>query len=72
MKQKEIELSEKNIMLKPGDCILDVGGGWGAFTEHAGRRGIQVTSLAELPSRLSLVIRGNQVTLLQNGDTFSL
>jgi cyclopropane-fatty-acyl-phospholipid synthase len=31
--------------LKPGDRVLDVGGGWGAFTEHAGRRGIHVTSL---------------------------
>jgi len=31
--------------LKPGDRVLDVGGGWGAFTEHAGQRGIHVTSL---------------------------
>lgn len=31
--------------LKPGDRVLDVGGGWGSFTEHAGRQGIQVTSL---------------------------
>ena len=31
--------------LKPGDRVLDVGGGWGSFTEHAGRRGIQVTAL---------------------------
>lgn len=31
--------------LKPGDRVLDVGGGWGCFTEHAGRQGIQVTSL---------------------------
>lgn len=31
--------------IKPGDRVLDVGGGWGAFTEHAGRRGIEVTSL---------------------------
>ena len=31
--------------IKPGDRVLDVGGGWGAFTEHAGRRGIDVTSL---------------------------
>jgi cyclopropane-fatty-acyl-phospholipid synthase len=31
--------------LKAGDRVLDVGGGWGSFTEHAGRRGIQVTSL---------------------------
>ncbi|WP_320836650.1 class I SAM-dependent methyltransferase [Zhongshania sp.] len=31
--------------LKAGDRVLDVGGGWGSFTEHAGSRGIQVTSL---------------------------
>ncbi len=31
--------------LQPGMRVLDVGGGWGAFTEHAGKRGIQVTSL---------------------------
>lgn len=31
--------------IKPGDRVLDVGGGWGTFTEHAGRRGIEVTSL---------------------------
>lgn len=31
--------------LEPGDRVLDVGGGWGSFTEQAGARGIQVTSL---------------------------
>jgi cyclopropane-fatty-acyl-phospholipid synthase len=31
--------------LQPGDRVLDVGGGWGAFTEHTGRQGIHVTSL---------------------------
>lgn len=31
--------------LKPGDRVLDVGSGWGTFTEHAGRRGIRVTGL---------------------------
>src|SRR4030095_10855214 len=25
--------------------VLDIGGGWGAFVEYAGRRGIKVTSL---------------------------
>jgi len=54
--------------LKPGDRVLDVGGGWGAFTEHAGRRGIQVTSLtishqseqflADLIHQLQLPCRG--------------
>jgi cyclopropane-fatty-acyl-phospholipid synthase len=31
--------------LRPGQRVLDIGGGWGAFTAHAGRRGIRVTSL---------------------------
>jgi cyclopropane-fatty-acyl-phospholipid synthase len=31
--------------LRPGDRVLDIGGGWGAFTEFAGKRGIRVTSL---------------------------
>jgi cyclopropane-fatty-acyl-phospholipid synthase len=31
--------------LRPGDNVLDVGGGWGSFTEFAGRKGINVTSL---------------------------
>ncbi len=30
---------------KPGDRVLDIGGGWGAFTEHAGKRGVHVTSI---------------------------
>jgi cyclopropane-fatty-acyl-phospholipid synthase len=29
----------------PGDRVLDIGAGWGAFTEYAGRKGIRVTSL---------------------------
>lgn len=31
--------------VNPGDRVLDVGGGWGTFTEYAGMKGIQVTSL---------------------------
>jgi cyclopropane-fatty-acyl-phospholipid synthase len=30
---------------KPGDRIVDIGGGWGAFVEYVGQRGIRVTSL---------------------------
>ncbi|HEX8358854.1 MAG TPA: class I SAM-dependent methyltransferase [Longimicrobium sp.] len=30
---------------RPGDRVLDIGGGWGAMTELGGRRGIRVTSL---------------------------
>jgi cyclopropane-fatty-acyl-phospholipid synthase len=31
--------------LRPGQRVLDIGGGWGAFTEYGGTRGVQVTSL---------------------------
>jgi cyclopropane-fatty-acyl-phospholipid synthase len=31
--------------VKPGDHILDIGTGWGAFVEHAGLKDIRVTSL---------------------------
>src|SRR5215467_9293652 len=31
--------------IQPGWRVLDIGAGWGAFTEHAGGRGVQVTSL---------------------------
>ena len=30
---------------RPGDRVLDIGAGWGAFTEYAGKRGVHVTSL---------------------------
>jgi len=30
---------------RPGNRVLDIGGGWGAMTEHAGKRGIRLTSL---------------------------
>jgi cyclopropane-fatty-acyl-phospholipid synthase len=31
--------------LKPGDRVLDIGGGWGSFVEFAGKRGARVTSV---------------------------
>lgn len=31
--------------VRPGQRLLDIGAGWGAMTEYAGRRGIHVTSL---------------------------
>jgi 2-polyprenyl-3-methyl-5-hydroxy-6-metoxy-1,4-benzoquinol methylase len=30
---------------RPGERVLDIGAGWGAMTEHGGRRGVRVTSL---------------------------
>jgi len=31
--------------LKPGDRVLDIGGGWGSFVEFGGTRGLHVTSV---------------------------
>lgn len=31
--------------IQPGWRVLDIGAGWGAFIEHAGKRGVRVTSL---------------------------
>ena len=42
---RKLNFAIDSCQLKPGDRVLDVGGGWGAFTEHAGRLGIEVTSL---------------------------
>ncbi|HEX6909716.1 MAG TPA: class I SAM-dependent methyltransferase [Longimicrobium sp.] len=42
---RKLDLALEAVGARPGDRVLDVGGGWGAFTEHAGRRGIRVTSL---------------------------
>jgi len=42
---RKLDFALDAVGARPGDHILDIGGGWGAMTEHAGRRGIRVTSL---------------------------
>lgn len=41
---RKMELALQAIEVKPGDRVLEVGGGWGAFTEYAAKRGIEVTT----------------------------
>ena len=43
--RRKLDFAVSSCNLRSGDRVLDVGGGWGTFTEHAGKRGIQVTSL---------------------------
>lgn len=42
---RKLEFAIQAIGAKPGDHVLDIGGGWGAFVEYAGKKGIRVTSL---------------------------
>jgi len=41
---RKMDLALDAIGVKPGDRVLEVGGGWGAFSEHAARRGVRVTT----------------------------
>ena len=64
---RKMDLALDAIAVRPGDHVLEVGGGWGAFAEHAARRGINVTTttlsreserfLTELFERENLPVR---------------
>ena len=43
--QRKLDTAIADCGMRPGWRVLDIGAGWGAFTAHAGRQGIQVTSL---------------------------
>jgi cyclopropane-fatty-acyl-phospholipid synthase len=42
---RKLDFALTSVDAKPGDNVLDIGGGWGAFTEFAGKKGVNVTSL---------------------------
>lgn len=42
---RKLDFALTSVEAKPGDRVLDIGGGWGAFTEYAGKKGVNVTSL---------------------------
>jgi cyclopropane-fatty-acyl-phospholipid synthase len=42
---RKMDLAIASLGLRPGDHVLEVGGGWGAFTEYAAKQGIEVTTL---------------------------
>ena len=43
--KRKLDYIIESCHLKAGSRVLDVGGGWGAFNEYAGKKGIEVTSL---------------------------
>jgi cyclopropane-fatty-acyl-phospholipid synthase len=42
---RKLDFAISAVGAKPGDRVLDIGGGWGAFTEHGGKHGLRVTSI---------------------------
>jgi cyclopropane-fatty-acyl-phospholipid synthase len=42
---RKLDFALESVGAREGDRILDIGGGWGSVVQHAGRRGIRVTSL---------------------------
>jgi cyclopropane-fatty-acyl-phospholipid synthase len=42
---RKLEYAVASTGLREGDRVLDIGGGWGAFVEYGGQRGLRVTSL---------------------------
>src|SRR5262245_42171884 len=42
---RKMDIAITALGVKPGDHVLEVGGGWGAFTEYAAKQGIEVTTL---------------------------
>lgn len=43
--QAKLDFALEAVRARPGQRVLDIGAGWGAMTEHGGRRGLRVTSL---------------------------
>jgi cyclopropane-fatty-acyl-phospholipid synthase len=42
---RKMDIAIEALGVKAGDHVLEVGAGWGAFLEYAGKRGIKVTAL---------------------------
>jgi cyclopropane-fatty-acyl-phospholipid synthase len=42
---RKLQFAVDAVQARPGDRVLDIGGGWGAFSEYGGRLGLHVTSL---------------------------
>lgn len=43
--RRKLDFALDAVGIKEGQRLLDIGGGWGAMTEHAGKRGIRATSV---------------------------
>src|SRR4030095_8222221 len=46
--ERKFRYAFKACGIRPGERVLDIGGGWGSFCEFAGKQGVRVTSLTTL------------------------
>jgi cyclopropane-fatty-acyl-phospholipid synthase len=61
---RKLDFALNSIGARPGDRVLDVGGGWGAFTQYGGQNGVRVTSLTisrESEAFINALIHGEQL-----------
>jgi cyclopropane-fatty-acyl-phospholipid synthase len=43
--ERKFQFALDAVGAKPGDRVLDIGGGWGSMTQYGGQRGIHITSI---------------------------
>jgi cyclopropane-fatty-acyl-phospholipid synthase len=63
--EHKLESMWNALNLKPGQRLLDIGGGWGGVTEYCGARGVHVTSLTLIEDSANYIrnlIRRKNVT----------
>jgi cyclopropane-fatty-acyl-phospholipid synthase len=57
---RKFDYCYEKLRLKPGDHILEVGPGWGAWFEYASRRGVKCTGISISQSSIDYLVRRAQ------------
>src|SRR6476646_2625891 len=57
---RKFDYCYEKLRLKPGDHILEVGPGWGAWLEYASRRGVKCTGISISQSSIDYLKRRAQ------------
>jgi cyclopropane-fatty-acyl-phospholipid synthase len=57
---RKFDYCYEKLRLKPGDHVLEVGPGWGAWFEYASRRGVKCTGISISQSSIDYLVRRRQ------------
>jgi cyclopropane-fatty-acyl-phospholipid synthase len=57
---RKFDYCYEKLRLKPGDHILEIGPGWGAWIEYASRRGVKCTGISISQSSIDYLVRQAQ------------